>query len=104
MTPDFCSSPPMPNFVFKNFNFSLYSGPRCGLGELSLPENEPGSSIMPVKLSFLTHLVLLLSFCIDVSPTDYSPTKLVILTWFLFCFRERLILPSVRLSQWFVLR
>lgn len=25
----------------------LASGPRCGLGELSLPENEPGSSIMP---------------------------------------------------------
>jgi fumarate hydratase class II len=24
----------------------LGSGPRCGLGELSLPENEPGSSIM----------------------------------------------------------
>ena len=27
----------------------LGSGPRCGLGELSLPENEPGSSIMPGK-------------------------------------------------------
>ena len=25
----------------------LGSGPRCGLGELMLPENEPGSSIMP---------------------------------------------------------
>lgn len=25
----------------------LGSGPRCGLGELCLPENEPGSSIMP---------------------------------------------------------
>lgn len=25
----------------------LGSGPRCGLGELLLPENEPGSSIMP---------------------------------------------------------
>ena len=25
----------------------LGSGPRCGLGEISLPENEPGSSIMP---------------------------------------------------------
>ena len=23
------------------------SGPRCGLGELTLPENEPGNSIMP---------------------------------------------------------
>ena len=27
------------------------SGPRCGLGELSLPENEPGSSIMPGKVN-----------------------------------------------------
>ena len=30
----------------------LGSGPRCGLGELSLPENEPGSSIMPGKVSY----------------------------------------------------
>ena len=29
----------------------LGSGPRCGLGELALPENEPGSSIMPGKLN-----------------------------------------------------
>ncbi|XP_059480903.1 fumarate hydratase, mitochondrial-like isoform X1 [Neocloeon triangulifer] len=29
----------------------LASGPRCGLGELSLPENEPGSSIMPGKVN-----------------------------------------------------
>jgi fumarate hydratase, class II len=29
----------------------LGSGPRCGLGELSLPENEPGSSIMPGKVN-----------------------------------------------------
>ncbi len=27
----------------------LGSGPRSGLGELSLPENEPGSSIMPAR-------------------------------------------------------
>ena len=27
------------------------SGPRCGLGELALPENEPGSSIMPGKVN-----------------------------------------------------
>ncbi|HEX4210022.1 MAG TPA: class II fumarate hydratase, partial [Candidatus Binataceae bacterium] len=27
------------------------SGPRCGIGELSLPENEPGSSIMPGKVN-----------------------------------------------------
>src|SRR6202012_4672177 len=29
----------------------LASGPRCGLGELSIPENEPGSSIMPGKVN-----------------------------------------------------
>jgi fumarate hydratase class II len=29
----------------------LASGPRCGLGELHLPENEPGSSIMPGKVN-----------------------------------------------------
>jgi fumarate hydratase class II len=29
----------------------LGSGPRCGLGELVLPENEPGSSIMPGKVN-----------------------------------------------------
>jgi fumarate hydratase class II len=29
----------------------LGSGPRCGLGELHLPENEPGSSIMPGKVN-----------------------------------------------------
>lgn len=33
----------------------LASGPRCGLGELSLPENEPGSSIMPGNESQLLH-------------------------------------------------
>src|SRR5207302_452952 len=29
----------------------LGSGPRCGFGEISLPENEPGSSIMPGKVN-----------------------------------------------------
>ena len=29
----------------------LSSGPRCGIGELALPENEPGSSIMPGKVN-----------------------------------------------------
>lgn len=42
-------------FLFLTFSsfisFHVYSGPRCGLGELILPENEPGSSIMPVTLS-----------------------------------------------------
>ncbi|PJW22615.1 lyase family protein, partial [Escherichia coli] len=29
----------------------LGSGPRCGIGESTIPENEPGSSIMPGKVS-----------------------------------------------------
>ncbi len=29
----------------------LASGPRCGLGEITIPENEPGSSIMPGKIN-----------------------------------------------------
>src|SRR5260221_8163554 len=29
----------------------LASGPRCGIGELKIPENEPGSSIMPGKVN-----------------------------------------------------
>jgi fumarate hydratase, class II len=34
-----------------NYMRWLASGPRCGLGELLLPENEPGSSIMPGKVN-----------------------------------------------------
>jgi len=39
--------------LFKIANDIRYlgSGPRCGLGELMLPENEPGSSIMPGKVN-----------------------------------------------------
>lgn len=39
--------------LFKIANDIRYlgSGPRCGLGELILPENEPGSSIMPGKVN-----------------------------------------------------
>ncbi len=36
---------------FANDVRMLASGPRCGLGELSIPENEPGSSIMPGKVN-----------------------------------------------------
>jgi fumarate hydratase, class II len=36
--------------IANNIRF-LASGPRCGLGELKLPENEPGSSIMPGKVN-----------------------------------------------------
>ena len=34
-----------------NDNRWLSSGPRCGIGELNIPENEPGSSIMPGKVN-----------------------------------------------------
>jgi fumarate hydratase class II len=30
----------------------LASGPRSGIGEIQLPENEPGSSIMPGKVTY----------------------------------------------------
>ena len=38
-------------FIIANDMRLLGSGPRCGLGELILPENEPGSSIMPGKVN-----------------------------------------------------
>ncbi len=36
---------------FANDVRHLASGPRCGLGEITIPENEPGSSIMPGKVN-----------------------------------------------------
>ena len=54
----------------------LGSGPRCGLGELSLPENEPGSSIMPGKVSnhfYVNPLVFATNACTNYQayPSDY---------------------------------
>jgi len=45
------------------------SGPRCGLGELSLPENEPGSSIMPGKVN-PTQCEALTMVCVQVMGND----------------------------------
>ena len=45
------------------------SGPRCGLGELSLPENEPGSSIMPGKVN-PTQCEALTMVCVQVLGND----------------------------------
>ena len=45
------------------------SGPRCGLGELSLPENEPGSSIMPGKVN-PTQCEALTMVCVQVIGED----------------------------------
>ena len=47
----------------------LGSGPRCGLGELILPENEPGSSIMPGKVN-PTQCEALTQICIQVMGND----------------------------------
>lgn len=47
----------------------LASGPRCGLGELVLPENEPGSSIMPGKVN-PTQQEAVVMVCIQVIAED----------------------------------
>ena len=47
----------------------LGSGPRCGLGELFLPENEPGSSIMPGKVN-PTQCEAMLMVCVQVMGND----------------------------------
>src|SRR6058998_2865528 len=47
----------------------LGSGPRCGLGELILPENEPGSSIMPGKVN-PTQCEALTMVCVQVMAND----------------------------------
>lgn len=47
----------------------LASGPRCGLGELNLPENEPGSSIMPGKVN-PTQCEALTMVCVQVMGND----------------------------------
>lgn len=49
----------------------LASGPRCGLNELKLPENEPGSSIMPGKIN-PTQCEALAMVCIQVIGQDLS--------------------------------
>ena len=47
----------------------LASGPRCGLGEITLPENEPGSSIMPGKVN-PTQVEALTMVCAHVMGND----------------------------------
>jgi fumarate hydratase class II len=47
----------------------LASGPRCGLGELTLPENEPGSSIMPGKVN-PTQSEAMTMVCVQVMGND----------------------------------
>lgn len=49
----------------------LSSGPRCGLGELRIPENEPGSSIMPGKVN-PTQSEALMMICTQVMANDLA--------------------------------
>jgi len=51
----------------------LASGPRCGLGELILPENEPGSSIMPGKVN-PTQSEAITMVCVQVFGNDAAIT------------------------------
>jgi fumarate hydratase class II len=51
----------------------LGSGPRCGLGELRLPENEPGSSIMPGKVN-PTQCEALAMVCTQIMGNDVAVT------------------------------
>lgn len=51
----------------------LGSGPRCGIGEISLPENEPGSSMMPGKVN-PTQCEALTMLCAQVMGNDVAIT------------------------------
>lgn len=51
----------------------LASGPRCGIGELNIPENEPGSSIMPGKVN-PTQCEALTMVCAQVVGNDVAVT------------------------------
>lgn len=49
----------------------LASGPRCGIGEINIPENEPGSSIMPGKVN-PTQCEALTMVCVQVMGNDMA--------------------------------
>ena len=51
----------------------LASGPRCGIGEISIPENEPGSSIMPGKVN-PTQCEAMTMVCAQVMGNDVAVT------------------------------
>ncbi len=51
----------------------MNSGPRCGLGEITIPANEPGSSIMPGKVN-PTQIEALTMICLRVIGNDTSIT------------------------------
>jgi fumarate hydratase class II len=49
----------------------LASGPRCGIGEITIPENEPGSSIMPGKVN-PTQSEAMIMLCAQVMANDVA--------------------------------
>ncbi len=51
----------------------MASGPRCGIGEIDIPENEPGSSIMPGKVN-PTQCEALTMVCVQVMGNDTAVT------------------------------
>ena len=51
----------------------LASGPRCGLGEITIPANEPGSSIMPGKVN-PTQCEAITMVCVQVMGNDTTIT------------------------------
>ena len=51
----------------------LSSGPRCGIGEISIPNNEPGSSIMPGKVN-PTQTEAMTMVCAQVMGNDVAVT------------------------------
>lgn len=51
----------------------LSSGPRCGIGELNIPQNEPGSSIMPGKVN-PTQCESISQVCLQVIANDVAVT------------------------------
>jgi fumarate hydratase class II len=51
----------------------LSSGPRCGIGELFIPDNEPGSSIMPGKVN-PTQVEALTMVCAQIMGNDTAVT------------------------------
>ena len=51
----------------------LASGPRCGIGELVIPENEPGSSIMPGKVN-PTQSEAMTMLCVQIFANDLAIT------------------------------
>ncbi len=56
-------------FKIANDTRLLASGPRCGIGEIHIPENEPGSSIMPGKVN-PTQAEAMTMVCVQVMGND----------------------------------